>query len=217
MQPHLQKRVSDLLKQGEVVAGSIPSKSYWVSEKVPAQAWLSSVANLIQQVTTPNSLYRTQLTRILSDEQLTGGIPSSTIQKLFGLLQSLNAEAEAGLLGTLEYRIVASAFDEFLDHADAFHKSGKLKEAAILGSAVLEDSVKRVAAKNSVPATGLSLEPLIDALVTAEVLKPVQAKRLKTQAAVRNHAFHAEWEKLTLKDVGLLIAAVRDLISEHLE
>lgn len=217
MQPHIQKRIADLLQQGEDVVDSIPSKSYWVTDKIPAQAWLSSTANLIEQVTTPNSHYRTELARILSDPQLLGGIPASSIQKVLGLLQSLNSEAEAGLLSTLEYRIVAGAFDDFLDHADAFHRAGKLKEAAVLGAAVLEDTLKRVAAKSSVPAAGLSLEPLIDALVSADVLKPVQAKRLKTQAAVRNHAFHAEWDELTLKDVGLLIAAVRDLIAEHLE
>ena len=86
----------------------------------------------------------------------------------------------------------------------------------MLASAVLEDSIKRIAVKNQVDPKGLSLEPLIDELAKRSVFSPVKTKRIKSFAGVRNHALHAEWEKLDLKDVGAQIAGIRELLDEHL-
>ncbi len=152
----------------------------------------------------------------MTNEQLKGGIPETVVAKVLGVLQSVHVEAQAGLLERLEDQVVASAFDDFLDHAHGYHKSGKLKEAAVLGSAVLEDTIKRIAAKNQLDPAGLSLDPLIDELTKRDVFSQVKAKRLKSFTGVRNHALHAEWEKLDLKEVGAQIAGVRELLDEHL-
>lgn len=135
---------------------------------------------------------------------------------MLGLLQSVQLEAQAGLLIKLEDQVVATAFDDFLDHAAQYHKSGKIKEAAVLASAVLEDTVKRIAVKSNIDPVGLSLEPLIDELAKQSVFTAVKAKRLKSFSAVRNHALHAEWDKLDIKDVGAQISGLRELLDEHL-
>ncbi len=217
MQPHIRLRIAELLVEGGRIVSATPQSSYWVSEKITTQAWITSTANLIQQITPPRSHFQSELARILSAPQLVSAIPSSVPRKLLGVLMALDAEVKSGLLQRFEYQIVASAFDEFLDHAGAFHRAGKLREAAVLASAVLEDSIKRLANRKEVNSEGLTLEPLIDKLVAAEALTQVQAKRLKAQVAVRNHALHAEWDKLDLRDVGLQIQAIRDLIEQHLQ
>ena len=183
---------------------------------VAGQSWMASAANAIQQVSPAGSFFRAELERLMSNDQLSGGIPLSVAEKILGLLQSVQLEAQAGLLTRLEDQVVATTFDDFLDHASDYHKSGKVKEAAVLASAVLEDTVKRIATKNSVDAAGLSLEPLIDELAKRDVVTQVKAKRLKSYAAIRNHALHAEWEKLDLKDVGAQISGLRELLDEHL-
>lgn len=216
MQAHVLNRIEELVKQGNASQRSQPQEDYWMRDLVTAQSWLSSAANAIQQVAPDGSFFRKELDRLVANEQLRGGVPLSTIEKLLGLLQSVQQEARAGLLVKLEDQVVATAIDDFLDQASQYHKAGKLKEAAVLASAVLEDTVKRIAIKSGLDPKSLSLDPLIDALAKAGILSPVKAKRVKSYAGIRNHALHAEWGELDLKDVGAQISGLRELLDEHL-
>ena len=217
MHEHVLKRINEIIEQGVILARSYGRDDYWVKGIIPAQAWISSAANAIQQVAPASSFFREELNRLMANDQLKGGIPTASMEKVLGLLQSVLNESNSGMLTKLEYQVVSSAFDDFLDHAEEYHRSGKIKEAATLNSAVLEDTLKRVAVKNSINPDGMSLDPLIDALTKADVFTDVKAKRLKAHAAVRNHALHAEWEKLELRDVGMQIRGVRELLDEHLQ
>ena len=175
-----------------------------------------SAGNLIEQVSPESSVFHIELKKQLEAAADKNGIPSTIFAKILGILRSVQNEAEAGLLTRLEYQIVATTFDDFLDHAAEYHRSGKLAESATLASAVLEDTLKKVARKRGIDPAGKSIDPLIDDLTKANILTPVQAKRLKAHASVRNHALHAEWDKIDLKDVGKLIEGVRELIDGEL-
>lgn len=209
-------RIDDLITQGQAIARQHSDRDYWVKEIIPAQSWVASAANAILQVAPPGSFYRAEIDRLTTHAQLISGIPTTVLEKVLGVLLSVRAEAQSGLLATLEYQVFATAFDDFLDHASEFHKSGRVKESAILVAAVLEDTVKRVAAKNGVASSGLSLEPLIDELTKSQVFSAVKAKRMKSYAGVRNTALHAEWDKLDLKDIGNAIEGVRELLDGYL-
>lgn len=217
MQQAVLKRIDELITRGTATIRSQSSEHYWMRDVIAAQSWFSSAANAIQQVAPPGSFYTAELQRIVENEQLKGGFPRSSVEKLLGLLQSVQLEAQAGLLARLEDQVVATAFDDFLDHAAHYHKAGKVKEAAVLASAVLEDTVKRIAKKVGVAADGYSLEPLIDELTKQGIFSAVRAKRLKSYAAVRNHALHAEWDKLDIKDVGAQLSGLQELLDEHLQ
>lgn len=216
MQDHVLKRIDELISRGNAAARSQSSQDYWMKDVVEAQSWFSSAANAIHQVAPPGSFYMAELQRIVEHEELRRGFPISSVEKLLGLLQSVQLEAQAGLLVKLEDQVVASAFDDFLDHAKQYHKAGKINEAAVLASAVLEDTIKRIARKAEIAVGGVSLEPLIDELTKRSIFTQVKAKRLKSYAAVRNHALHAEWEKLDIRDVGAQLSGLRELLDEHL-
>jgi len=216
MQEQVLARIDELINQGQSIVRRYSNDDYWVKDIAQAQAWMASAANAILQVAPPKSFYQAEMERLATHEQLKNGIPTTVLEKVFGVLQSVRAEAKAGLLAKLEYQVFATAFDDFLDHAASFHKSGKVKEAAILTSSVLEDTIKRIAAKNGIDTAGLSLEPLIDQLTNAQVLTAVKSKRIKSYAGVRNSALHAEWDKLDLKDIGQAIEGVRELLDDYL-
>ena len=135
---------------------------------------------------------------------------------MLGLLTGVKDEWDHGLLGKIEYIVAGATFDDFLDHAAQYHKGSKKIEAAVLGSAVLKDTVKKIAQKNGIQTGGKTLEPLINALVKANVLTSVKGKRVKAYAGVRNHALHAEWDKFDITDVGELIKGTRELIENYL-
>jgi hypothetical protein len=216
MQEHVLQRIDALIASGISVIGQHRKEDYWMRDVVAAQNWFSSAANTIQQIAPPGSFYAAELARIVCNEQLTSGFPHASMQKLLGLLQSVQQEAKSGLLVKLEDQVVATTFDDFIDHAVQYHKSGKVKESSVLASAVLEDTLKRIATKAGVSPKGFSLEPLIDELTKAGVFSAIKSKRIKSFSAVRNHALHAEWEQIDLKDVGALLSGLRELLTEHL-
>jgi uncharacterized protein YutE (UPF0331/DUF86 family) len=135
---------------------------------------------------------------------------------MLGLLKGTKEEWDHGLLGRMEYIVAGATFDDFLDYADEYHKGNKKMESSVLASAVLEDTVKKIAQKNGLITEGKTLDPLIDELVKANVFTPVKAKRVRSFAGVRNHALHAEWDKFDNSDVGAMIKGIRELIEESL-
>jgi len=193
------------------------SESSIVGARIPAyQSWLSSAANLIDYVSPMDSYFGKECRQVLSHDGLKTGIPSTVVKKMLGLLKAAKEEWEHGLLGRVEYIVAAATFDDFLDHAASYHKGNRKIESAVLASAVLEDTMKRVASKNGIDPSGKTLEPLIDELVKTGVLTLVKAKRIRGWAGVRNHALHAEWDEFDIRDVGELIKGTRELIEDFL-
>jgi hypothetical protein len=191
---------------------------YWVDTTLvsEAQSWIASSANLISHVALSGSYFVAETDRITKDDELRRGASWTLLLKMQGLLVALREEAAHGLLGKIEYTIVATTFDDFLDHAADFHKGNKVREAGVLASIVLEDALKKIAAKNGLTPAGMTLEPLIDDLTKAGVFTSVKAKRIKGYASVRNSALHAEWEKFDIRDVGEVISGTRELLESHL-
>lgn len=222
MKEAIDQRFNDLIQEGDRLIKAIPwdegEPSYWVEEHQIAQyqKWLGSSANLLNIVATSDSMFAEESEKILGTEDAKSGISSRMVQKMYGLLLSAHDEWALGLLRKIEYMVVAEVFDDFLDYASAYHKGNKKIESSILASVVLEDTVKKIAKKNSIETKGLSLESLIDELVKTNVITPVKAKRIKSYAGVRNHALHAEWDDFDIRDVGLLIDGIRELIDEFL-
>ncbi|HHT9105073.1 MAG TPA: hypothetical protein ACFYD7_04280 [Candidatus Wujingus californicus] len=222
MQDKICERFDELLREGAELVQNLPKDQYgfrpWVGdEEIPKyQSWLSSASNLIRVVTKEDSYFFEECNRLITHEHMGRGIPSQIIQKMQGLLSSAKEEWSKGLLRKIEYVISAAAFDDFLDHASVYHKGNKRNEAAVLASAVLEDTIKKVALKNGIKTDGVSLEQLIEELVKKDIFTLVKSKRVKGNAAVRNHALHAEWDKFDIKDVGELINGTREIIEEFL-
>ena len=92
----------------------------------------------------------------------------------------------------------------------------KHASALVLGSAVFEDALRKLALKHGLETAGRSIESLIDDLQKAGVLTPVKAKRMKASAGLRNSALHAQWDALDIRDVGEQIATTRELIDQYL-
>jgi hypothetical protein len=223
MEREILARITALLSSGETLLGQRKhggeyGPEHWVPYKLlsEAQSWIASVANLVRLVSLPGSFFFEELDRLTKHDDLKSGASWPVMQKLYGLLASIEQEAAHGLLRKLEYKIVATTFDDFLDHAEDFHKANKAPEAGVLAAVVLEDTIKKIAAKNNISFKGKSLEPLIDELTKADIFTAVKAKRVKAYAGVRNPALHAEWDKFDIRDAGELISGTRELIEHFL-
>jgi hypothetical protein len=218
----LAERGAELLRTGNQWCENITryrgEPNYWFKgdEGAALQSWIASVANFFRITATPDTYFHQECLRVIEDEHLRAGVPFHVIQKLVGLLDSILEENRRGLLRKAEYIFAASTFDDFLDHAVEYHKAGKKVESAVLGSAVFEDTVRKVAVKNEISQAGVTLDFLVDELVKSSVITAVKGKRLKAYAAVRNKALHAQWDELDLRDVGQMIEGTRELIEHFL-
>lgn len=128
----------------------------------------------------------------------------------------MGGSIDLGFLKKAEYIFTATAFDDFLDHAEQFHKAGKKIESSVLSSIVFEDTLRKIASKHNVSNNGDSIEAIIDNLTKASAWTSVKAKRIKVYAAVRNKALHASWDEIEHRDVGELIKGVRELLEHDL-
>lgn len=222
MKEKFDTRFEELLSEGQRLMSSLLGGSQRPDSYVPEyriaeyQRWLNSALNLIKLIDSSNGTFLKESDRVMEDKYLEVGIPSQVVRKIFGILQSAQDEWHRGFLRKIEHIIIAEAFDDFLDHAIFYHKGNKKIESSVLASAVLEDTVKRIARKNGIESKGKTLEPLIDELIKSSVFTPVKGKRIKGFSGVRNHALHAEWDGFDIRDVGELISGVRELLDTYL-
>ena len=217
----IQKRFTELVALGRTLIQRLPygdSAAYYVSDQYQAeyQKWISNVVNVIQLAAPKNKAYADETHRIVTHEGFTGGIPVDGVRKLLGVLEAAESDWTSGLLRSIEFVVAAETFDDFLDQAARYHKGNAKLESAVLASAVLEDTTKKICIKNEIDVKGKSLELLIDDLVKADILTGVKAKRVKSAAGVRNHALHAEWDDFDIKDVGGMIETLRELVGDYL-
>jgi len=223
MEKELLERAKQLLDRGRQHSSSIRRSgdygaNYWYSnDQIPEiRSWFDSVFNLFRLITTPDMHYHEQVVEVSKDGDLKHGAPYWAVQKLCGNLTSIIEEIDLGLLKKAEYIFVATAFDDFLDHAEYFHKSGKKIESSVLASIVFEDTLRKISGKFNASEKGDSIETIIDNLTKANAWTSVKAKRIKAYAAVRNKALHANWDDFEHRDVGELIKGVRELLEHDL-
>lgn len=215
------ERFKQLIQAGQQLVARLPrdehGPKHWVPEDEQPEynAWLASAANLFRVVAGGGNYYFDASERLINHEHMSSGIPQLVLRKMLGLLTAAHEDWTKGLLRKIEYLVAAATFDDFLDHASEYHRSNKKMEAGVLAGAVLEDTIRKIAARAGVPASG-TLDPTIDELARVGVFNSVRAKRVKGYAAVRNSALHARWDEFEIRDVGELIAGTRSLIEEHL-
>lgn len=223
MKETISKRFDTLIEEGrrleETIRGSLlrgPSEMLDSRRITEYQSFLASSSNLIKSISRPASPFYEQVDSILQHERLERGVPIVVFRKILGLLISAKKEWDYGLMRQIEYLFVAETLDDFLDHADSCHKGNKKIESAVLASAVLEDTIKRISRKNGMDPRGLQLEQQVNELVKADVFTPVKAKRVQIFLDVRDSVSRAEWDDFDLRDVGQLINETRELILEFL-
>jgi len=222
MKEQIEKRFENLIQLGQQLINQIRrneygTHEYWVdSNKLTAyHSWIYSVNNFLNFLSKANSLYSSEMATLLETKDVKGDVSSDVVKKIYGLLNSAFIEWKEGFLERIEYIIAAETFDDFLTHSEDYHKSNKKIEASVLASAVLEDTLKKIALKNSI-SQNQSLEPLIDELTKNNIFTPVKAKKYKSYVGIRNSSLHARWDEFDIKDVGYLIKGVKELIEDYI-
>jgi uncharacterized protein YutE (UPF0331/DUF86 family) len=179
------------------------------------QFWFSEVITWINRSVGSDSFYYKEAVRIQTNSKRQGGIYIDDVQMMIGHLKQFHSAVYDGLLSDVQASLSASDFDDFLEHAQEYHRLNRKIESSVIASAVLEDSIKRIVRTRGLKPSR-SLEEALNALKAAGVFSANETKKLKYFAAIRNSALHADWDAFDLGDVDNLISGVRDIIDAHL-
>jgi hypothetical protein len=135
-----------------------------------------------------------------------------------GVLESLLAEIDAGLLGSLKLRIGGDVVADFvalareaLDEGDA-----GVNVAAVLVAAAFEDAIRRMGEELAGITDRPKLENVIHRLKEAGVLEGAYQRQALAQLPFRNDALHATWAKINRTGVDSALAFVDGLVRDHL-
>mgnify|MGYP001594965731 CR=1 FL=1 len=213
----IKKRIEQLLEQGKhLTLEGEDGCAVDVRQKQECSAWMASAQNAFHLVCdSQNTPYRMRADQIANNQY--GWRINEGVGELAALLRNLLVDAEAGLLTSVADRARAEAFEDFLDHANAYFADGRKNESGVIAGVVFEDTVRRICRKVGIPEKGLKLDGLISELTNQGELSAIKAKRARVAAHVRTKASHAQWDEFELADVRATIEFTRELVAAKLD
>jgi hypothetical protein len=152
---------------------------------------------------------------------------SKTESALRGIVGALRRDYELGRVADFEALVHASLFDDFLEQALALRKEGYRLPAAVLIGATLEEHLRKMAGRNSVPTTYVDKQgatqpkkasTLNTDLAQANVYSKAEHSQILSWLQIRNDAAHGDpdfLKKHADDDVRRMGEGVRDFILKY--
>src|SRR3984893_2132766 len=134
-------------------------------------------------------------------KRVVGALPTK-VGYIAECLRAFLPDFDAGLIADFGNSVRAETFDDFLDHAEAYHREGEKQAAGVLAGVVFEDTIRRICRDKGISEKDEDLDKLISALARQTVITGQQSKQARTAAHVRTKATHAQWDDYNLDGVA---------------
>lgn len=137
-----------------------------------------------------------------------------------GALKNLKAEIDGGLTGSLQKRMTSEVLTDLIQLARAVlaeNGEGAKNVGAVLTAAAFEDTIRRMGATFAGLMGKNDLSDVIDALRQKGTLVSPQLGTAQSFLSFRNHALHANWDKIDRSEVASALAFVQELILKHFQ
>ncbi len=137
-----------------------------------------------------------------------------------GMLQALRNDYESGYLQSLIELVHADIFSDFLNMAEYLIQQGYKDPAAVVAGSVLEEHLRKLCDKHSIPVLKPDGSPkkadtLNSELASANVYSKLDQKSVTAWLGLRNDAAHGKYPEYTKEQVALMIQGVRDFASRY--
>ena len=141
--------------------------------------------------------------------------------QMFGVAKAVHHDLKHGLLVDFKSLVQAEVFADFLEMGEYLLIEGYKDAAAVIIGTVLEDGLRKLCERASLPLSAESGKPLtIDRLnaqlAKAEIYSKLVQKQITTWAHIRNKAAHGEFAEYTLEQVKMMLLFVQGFASDHL-
>ncbi|WP_295932974.1 DUF4145 domain-containing protein [uncultured Xanthomonas sp.] len=209
IQENLEQRFSALEESGRKLP--IIGQS---SRHVEAQAfynWSGNALSLIRGVfgdsSSHFSQFNSELSRINSNY-----IDERHYKAFLGIFLAAKSDFDDGFIFSVEKSIAGELFGDLVALAKTSLSEGHHTVAAVLASAALEDALKKYALSFGLDIEGKTMEQVVNSLKSKGAVTGAQKALLSAMPKVRNHAMHADWDKLTPQDAGSVIGFVESFL-----
>jgi len=153
------------------------------------------------------------------DKHTSAGWPN-TIESARGVFRAVRNEIEGGWLTSTRGLVSAEIFGDFLEMADHLLQEGYKDPAAVLVGGILEERLRQLAARRSIPLTqdrgGVAIPRKADAL-NADLGKSgaynmLQQKTITAWLDLRNRAAHADYSSYSADHVRSFLEGIRQFL-----
>ena len=143
---------------------------------------------------------------------------STYMPHCLGVVEAAKKDFARGLLFDMRALISAEILGDFIDQADALLAAGYHQAAASLAGAVLEDTLRKLCEKHSIPVpSSTKIDSLNATLARESIYDKLVQKRITALADIRNNADHGHWEKFTTDDVDDMVKWTRRFAADYLK
>ena len=171
--------------------------------------------NLIRRSCGEDSDHYHELRRLADRKETSGN--SYYFVNCFGVVEAAQRDFEAGLLFDMRALIAAELLGDFIEQAEVLLDAGYHVPAASLVGAVLEDALRKLCQKHSLPIPdSTKIDRLNADLARASVYDKLVQKRITALADIRNRADHGHFDKFTKADVEDMVKWVRNFSADNL-
>jgi pyruvate/2-oxoglutarate dehydrogenase complex dihydrolipoamide acyltransferase (E2) component len=186
---------------------------YYKTTEADARSMRTRMMSAIGRLAPPGSAHRAQADEV--DKK--ADHDSRKVVWLAGVLRALRDDYTAGYLQTVTELVHADLFADFLEMASELQQKNFKDPAAVLAGSVLEEHVRKLAAKSGIDVEKPDGSPkkadTINAdLAREEVYSKLEQKSVTAWLALRNHAAHGEYDNYDHGQVAALIRDVRDFM-----
>ena len=218
--------VDDLVKVGQRLHRSASTASSGIGgdELAELAMWITRLGQLVRKLYGEDSQHFASYNMALSTRNFYN-IHANYYEhftQVFGVAKAVQHDIKNGLLGNLRSLAQAEVFADFLEMGEHLLNEGYKDAAAVIIGTVLEDSLRKLSERASLPLIAdsgkqLTMEPLNAQLAKAEVYSKLVQKQITSWAHVRNKAAHGEFDEYTREQVNMMLLFVQDFAAAHLE
>ena len=135
-----------------------------------------------------------------------------------GVLKNLKGEIESGLTGNFKLQYAGEVLTDFIQLArTTLNQSGDGAKnvAAVLAAAAFEDTIRRMGETFAGVIGQDDLADVLKKLKDSNVMKSPQVGIAQSYLSFRNHALHANWDKIERESIHSVLGFVEQLLLKH--
>lgn len=141
--------------------------------------------------------------------------------QMLGVANAIKHDVSSGLLVNIKSLAQAEVFADFLEMGEHLLNEGYKDAAAVIIGSVLEDGLRKLCDRASLPIVSeygkpLTIDPLNIQLTKADVYSKLTQKQITTWAHIRNKAAHGEYDEYNIEQVKMMLIFVQSFAGEHL-